>query len=344
MLISTEMGRYRSLSLIYGGDSSEWEVSCRSAAFVAANLDTELYDVYEIFARFGNWELVAVWKGGGGRQEIPKGLRPEVNKDDFSVTLSSGVVKFDFALIMQHGTPGENGLLQGYLEMVGVPFSTSNAFVSAVIFDKYSCKSYLRDAGIVKLAPDALVGKGWNLEEFSSAVVARLGLPLFVKPTIGGSSYGITKVKRVEDLPAAIEYAFSEGPSVMVEAAISGREFTCGVYKNAYGVQTLPVIEIISENEYFDYEAKYEGHSREVCPAEISPELSDTIKRVTTSIYEWFGCNGLVRMDYIGAEDGLYLLEINSIPGMTEASLVPKMLRTAGIDIKAFLTDIIQNA
>lgn len=338
------MGKYKSIALIYGGDSSEWEVSCRSAAFVAANLDSNIYDIYEIFARFGDWELVAEWKKGSARMEIPRGLRPEINKDDFSVTLSSGIVKFDFAYIMQHGTPGENGLLQGYFEMVGVPFSTSNAFVSAVIFDKYSCKSYLRDAGIVKLAPDALVGKGWNLKTISSSVVERLGLPLFVKPTIGGSSFGVTKVKREEELPAAIEYAFAEGPSVMVEAALSGREFTCGVYKGGEGVKALPVIEIISENEYFDYDAKYNGRSREVCPAEISPELSAAIQKTTVDIYDWFGCNGLVRMDYIEAEDGLYLLEINSIPGMTEASLVPKMVHAAGLDMTAFLTDIIENA
>ena len=338
------MGRYKSIALIYGSDSSEWEVSCRSAAFVAANLDKDRYDVYEIFARFGNWELVAEWKKDSGRMEIPKGLRPEVNKDDFSVTLSGGSVRFDFAYIMQHGTPGENGLLQGYLEMVGIPFSTSNAFVSAVIFDKYSCKSYLRDAGIVKLAPDALVGKGWNLEEFSSAVVARLGLPLFVKPTIGGSSYGITKVKRVEDLPTAIEYSFSEGPSVMVEAAISGREFTCAAYKGGKGVCTLPVVEIIPEGEFFDYDAKYNGHSQEVCPAEISERLTSRIQDTSEAIYRWFGCSGLVRMDYILAEEGLYLLEINSVPGMTEASLVPGMVRAAGISMKDFLTDIIENS
>lgn len=338
------MSKYKSIALIYGSDSSEWEVSCRSAAFVAANLDTDRYDVYEIFARFGNWELVADWKKGSGRMEIPKGLRPEVNKDDFSVTLSSGVVKFDFAYIMQHGTPGENGLLQGYLEMVSVPFSTSNAFVSAVIFDKYSCKNYLRDAGIVKLAPDALVGKGWDLKEFSASVVKRLGLPLFVKPTIGGSSFGITKVKREEDLPAAIEYGFSEGPSVMVEAAVTGREFTCAAYKSDGQVRTLPVIEIISENEYFDYDAKYNGHSQEVCPANISKELSRKMQETSAAIYKWFGCNGLVRMDYINAPDGLYLLEINAIPGMTEASLVPKMVRAAGISMKDFLTDIIENA
>lgn len=175
--------------------------------------------------------------------------------------------------------------------------------------------------------------------------VSRLGLPLFVKPTDGGSSFGITKVKEADALPSAVNFAFSEGPAVVVEKSIKGREFTCAAYTDDNGqVKALPVIEIITENEYFDYDAKYNGHSREVCPAEISEEMSSEIQKVTEKIYAHLGCNGIVRMDYISAEDGLYFLEVNTIPGMTSASLVPKMVRAAGLDMTSFLTSVIENS
>lgn len=337
------MSKYNSIAVVYGSDSSEWEVSCRSGEFTASRIDEFRYDVYEIFARFGKWLLVAYRKKNSMRVTFPDGAQPEVDKNDFSVTVLGEKVKFDFAFIMQHGTPGENGLLQGYLEMLGVPFSTSSAFVSAVIFDKYSCKSYLRGADFIKLAPDALVRKGADVEAESQKVVENLGLPLFVKPTDGGSSFGISKVKEASELAPAINYAFAEGPAVIVEKSISGREFTCCAYTNANGVQALPVIEIVTQNEYFDYDAKYNGHSQEICPAQVPEEVSSHIQDVTKKIYALLGCRGMMRIDYISAEDGLYFLEVNAIPGMTSASLVPKMVRAAGIDITAFLSDIIEN-
>lgn len=339
------MGKYNTIAVIYGCDSSEWEVACRSGEYTASRIDDTKYDVYEIFARFGKWSLVAYRKKNSMRVPFPEEARPEVDKNDFSVSVYGEKVKFDYVYIMQHGTPGENGLLQGYFEMLGIPHSGCSAFVSAVAFDKYSCKSYLRDIDYVRLAPDAFVRKGMDVNAFAQKAVSRLGLPLFVKPTDGGSSFGITKVKEADALPSAVNFAFSEGPAVVVEKSIKGREFTCAAYTDDNGqVKALPVIEIITENEYFDYDAKYNGHSREVCPAEISEEMSSEIQKVTEKIYAHLGCNGIVRMDYISAEDGLYFLEVNTIPGMTSASLVPKMVRAAGLDMTSFLTSVIENS
>lgn len=338
------MTKYKNIAVIYGSDSSEWEVSCRSGEFVASRIDGTKYSIYEIFARFGKWQLVAYKKKDSMRVTFPEGSRPEINKNDFSVEVLGEKIVFDYAYIVQHGTPGENGLLQGYLEMLKVPFSSCSAYVSTVAFDKYSCKSYLRDADIVKLAPDTLVRKGQNVDERSAKAVAKLGLPVFVKPTDGGSSFGITKVGKAEELPTAINYAFSEGPTVIIEKAIKGREFTCAAYFDGEKVSALPVIEIVTENEYFDYDAKYNGHSKEVCPAQIDDSLREEIQKTTREIYSYLGCSGVVRMDYIYAEDGLYFLEVNTIPGMTSASLVPKMVRTAGLDMTDFLSSIIENS
>ena len=339
------MAKYQSIAVIYGSDSSEWEVSCRSGEFTASRIDEFQYDVYEIFARFGEWKLVAMRKANSMRQAFPEGAQPQVDKSDFSVMVLGEKIKFDFAYIMQHGAPGETGLLQGYLEMLGVPHSSCSAFVTTVAFDKQACKSYLRSADFVKMAPDVFLRKGDDVEAFSAKAVQKLGLPLFVKPTSGGSSFGITKVDKAEDLPAAIRYAFTEGNTVLVEAAIAcEHELTCAAYFDGSSVRTLPVIEIISETGWFDYDAKYNGFSQEVCPAQIPEELSAAVQDLTARIYRYLGCKGLVRMDYIAAADGIYFLEVNIIPGMTNASLVPKMIRAAGISITDFLTTIIENA
>ncbi|MCI7514083.1 MAG: D-alanine--D-alanine ligase [Bacteroidales bacterium] len=334
----------KSIAVIYGSDSSEWEVACRSGEFTSSRIDGSKYDVYEIFARFGKWSLVAYRRQNSIKVLIPEDARPQIDKTDFSVILDGEKIKFDYAYIMQHGTPGENGKMQGYLEMLGVPHSGCNAFVAAVTFDKYSCKNYLKDVDFVKCAKDIFIRKGDSREGLAKMAVERLGLPLFVKPTDGGSSFGVTKVKSLEDFDKAVEYAFSEGDMIMAEAAIDGRELTCAVYFDGKENVALPVIEIISENEFFDYEAKYNGHSREVCPAEIPDSLKDLIQETSKKIYAHLGCSGLVRVDYICAKDGLYFLEVNTIPGMTAASLVPKMVRTAGIDMTDFLTTIIENS
>lgn len=333
---------YRTIAVIYGCDSSEWEISCRSGEFTASRIDGAKYDVYEIFARFGKWSLAAYRRKDSVRVPIPENERPQIDKTDFSVTVGGKKVKFDYAYIMQHGTPGENGLMQGYLEMLGVPFSSCSSFVSAVTFDKFSCKGYLKDVDFVKCADDLFIRKGEDLTGMAEKAVQKLGLPMFVKPTDGGSSFGVTKVKAIGDFQTAVDLAFSEGKMLIAEKYIPGREFTDAVYFNGKEIVALPVIEIIPENEFFDYEAKYEGKSKEVCPAEIDAETTARIQEVSRKIYARFGCSGLVRVDYILSEDGLYFLEINTIPGMTSASLVPKMVRTAGMDMTDFLTSIIE--
>lgn len=338
------MGKYNSIAVIYGSDSSEWEVSCRSGEFTASRIDGSQYDVYEIFARFGKWQLVAYRKKNSMRVTFSEGAMPEIDKNDFSVSILGEKVRFDYAYIMQHGAPGETGLMQGYLEMLGVPFSSCSAFVSAVAFDKFVCKSYLRDGAIVKCAPDLFVRYGSDIDAFCKKVEDQLEFPVFVKPTDGGSSFGISKVKRVEDLPSALGYAFAEGKSVLVEQGIVGRELTCAAYFDGTSVRALPVIEIISENEYFDYDAKYNGHSREVCPAEVPDDAASLVQRTTEAIYARLGCSGIVRIDYILSDEGLYFLEINTIPGMTSASLVPKMVAADGQSMTDFLTKVIESS
>lgn len=336
--------KYNTIAVIYGSDSSEWQVSVRSGEFTASRIDGLLYDVYEIFAREGKWSVAAYRKRNSMRFVFPEEARPQVDKTDFSVVIDGKKVKFDFAYIMQHGTPGENGLMQGYLEMLGIPHSGCSAFVSAITFDKYSCKSYLKDVDYVKCADDIFLRKGESTEGLAQKAIEKLGLPMFVKPTDGGSSFGVTKVKSAEDFDKAVEYAFSEGNMIMAEGAIVGRELTCAVYHNGKENVALPVIEIITENEFFDYEAKYNGHSREVCPAQIPDSLRDEIQEVSKKIYSHLGCAGIVRVDYIASEEGLYFLEVNTIPGMTAASLVPQMVRAAGLDMTNFLTAIIEHS
>lgn len=338
------MSKYRTIAVVYGSDSSECEVSCRSGEFVASRIDGSVYDIYEIFARFGRWSLVAYKKKDAMRVAFPEGSRPEIDKTEFSVKVLGEKVKFEYVYVVQHGAPGETGQLQGYLEMLGIPYSSCSSYVSTVAFDKYLCKCYIREQGVVKCAPDDFLRNGMDLKAFCSDVDGKLKYPVFVKPTQGGSSFGVTMVKRPKDLMPAIEFAFSENPTVLVEQGVHGRELTCAAYFNGSKVTALPIIEILTDNDYFDYDAKYNGHSSEVCPADVDDKLRDLVQETTCTIYERLGCKGVVRMDYISAEDGLYFLEVNTIPGMTSASLVPKMVRTAGLDMTAFLSSIIENS
>lgn len=338
------MGKFKTIAVIYGTDTSESEVSCRSGEFVASRIDGDEYDVYEIYARFGKWSVVAYRKRNSMRNTLPEEARPQVDKTDFSVTILGEKVKFDYAYVVQHGAPGENGLMQGYLEMLGIPYSTCSSYVSTIAFDKYACKCYIREQGVVKCAPDLFIRQGMDVDAFIEKVKSTLRFPVFVKPTQAGSSFGISMVKDPSELPDAIQYGFSECPMLLVEQGIHGREFTCAAYFDGTKITALPVIEIISENEYFDYDAKYNGHSQEVCPAEIDDNVKNLIQDTTCKIYHHLGCKGVVRIDYFYAEDGLYFLEVNNIPGMTSASLVPKMVRAAGLDMTAFLTTIIENS
>jgi len=334
---------YNNIAVIYGSDSSEWEVSVKSGQFTASQIDGRKYNVYEVFARFGKWNLVAYRLKGGERVEIPEDQRPEIDKNDFSATVCGSKVKFDYACIMQHGTPGENGLMQGYLEMLGVPYNSCSAFVSAITFDKFSCKSYLKDVDFVKCAKDFFVRKNEVTPGLAQKAVDALGLPMFVKPTDSGSSFGVTKVKKIEDFDKAVELAFSEGQTLLCEEAITGQELQVGVYSNGTEVVALPVIEIVSENEFFDYDAKYNGKSQEICPARIPDADRDVLQEAARKIYSRMDCSGCVRIDFIlTPEKEVYFLEINTIPGMTAASLIPKMVRTAGIDMTDFLSQIIE--
>ncbi len=339
------MSKYNSIAVIYGSDSSEWEVSCRSGEFVASRIDGNDYDIYEIFARFGTWVLIAYKKRNSMRVTFPEGARPHVDKNDFSVSVLGQKVKFDFAYIVQHGAPGENGQLEGYLEMLSIPFSTCSSYVSTIAFDKYACKSFLRNQGVVQCAPDVFIREGQDVGALVEKVNAELKFPVFVKPTQGGSSFGITKVKQAGDTETAVRYAFRENPMVIVEQGISGRELTCAAYFDGEKVVTLPVVEIVTDNEYFDYDAKYNGNSQELCPAPVSEEIAGLVSDTTIKVYSCLGCKGVVRVDYIYSEtDGLYFIEVNTIPGMTSASIVPRMVRTAGLDMTAFLTTIIENS
>lgn len=336
----------KNIALIYGGDSEEAGVSIKSGRNVADCICRENYNVYEILLRGASWRVLNPC-GCAVDMEVaenclntPQSVGVEVDKTDFSFVADGNRVKFDMAFIMIHGTPGENGLLQGYLEMMGVPYNTCSAYVSAITFDKHSCKRFIEHAG-VKMAKDVFLRRGsdWNAEE----IIGELGLPVFVKPTNGGSSFGITKVKKVEELAPAIELVFKEYDSVIIEESIVGREFTNGIYPKGGELVRLPVTEIVTSREFFDYEAKYLGESQEICPAQIPDELTARIQDTTEQIYRYMGCSGLVRMDYIVRNDEIYFLETNTVPGMTAMSLVPAQVRAAGIPMGEFFNTLIDN-
>ncbi|MBQ0025177.1 MAG: D-alanine--D-alanine ligase [Bacteroidales bacterium] len=315
----------KKIALVYGGNSSEWQISVLSGKNVASVLDPAKYEIYEILLRGSDWNCDGA----------------QIDKTDFSLTKDGVKIKFDLAMIMIHGTPGENGLLQGYFEMIGMPFTTSSAYVSALTFDKYACKTYMRDINI-PLAKDVYLRRGDSFDP--KTIAGYLGLPLFVKPTDGGSSFGVTKVKCQEDIPAAVEAAFSEGETVLLESFIGGRELTQGVFMDGDDIVTLPITEIVSHNEFFDYDAKYNGKSDEICPASISQETVDMISRQTRRIYHHFGCRGMIRCDYILTPEGkAYFLEMNTVPGMTKMSLVPVQVAKAGLDLGEVFDKIISS-
>ncbi len=335
----------KNIALVYGGDSSEYEVSLKSGAHVAQHIDSERYNVWEVMMRGAEWWVVAGPDGDSKRYPV--------DKADFSFVIpaESGIggtrVRFWKAFVMIHGTPGEDGLLQAYFEMVGMPFTTSPASVSLLTFNKYACKCFLRDAG-VQMAREIFLRNTDVYNTFD--IIAKLGLPLFVKPNSGGSSFGVTKVKRPEELAPAIAKAFEEDDAILIEEFIDGREMTNGVFENGVkdhgddapgGLFRLPVTEIVSDNEFFDYEAKYMGASQEICPAPIPMELSNRIIDLSHRIYRHLGCRGIVRVDYIVRGGEIFFLEINTVPGMTEMSLVPQQVRAAGLTIKEFLNHLL---
>ena len=274
-----------------------------------------------------------------------------VSREDFSFKVGRRTVRPDFAYITIHGTPGENGILQGYFDLIHMPYSTSGVFVEALTFNKFSLNQYLKGFG-VSVSESLVIRRGHEDLVTDDEIINHIGLPCFVKPNAGGSSFGVTKVKTLEQLRPAIHLAMQEGDEVMVEAFMPGTELTCGCYKVAANSVVFPVTEVVTHNEFFDYDAKYNGQVDEITPARISEELSDRVQSLTSAIYDILGCSGIIRVDYIvtrktdadGREhDCINLLEINTTPGMTATSFIPQQVKAAGLDIKDVLTEIIED-
>ena len=339
----------RNIAIIAGGDSSEHEVSLRSAASLYSFMDKERYDVTIVVLKGKEWKT---------EDGCP------IDKNDFSFTREGVKHSFDYAYITIHGTPGENGLLQGYLEMMGIPYSCCNVLAAALTFNKFTCNHYLAPFGF-NIAPSVLIRKkdwqkdGFNRESLRDDIVNGLGLPCFIKSNVGGSSFGCTKVKHAKDVIPAIERAFEEGNEVICEAYMKGTEVTCGVYKTSHKAVALPITEVVTKNEFFDYDAKYKGQVHEITPARIPDAIRDKIQSETLRIYDVIGASGIIRVDWIitgmrNTEDyidpvedmskvQINLLEVNTTPGMTATSFIPQQVRAAGLDIKDVLTEIIED-
>jgi D-alanine-D-alanine ligase len=310
-------------AVIEGGYSKEKAISIKSAKTVFDNLDRNKFAPVRVLIDEHEWTAY----DDDGKYPI--------DKNDFSFIKNNLKVKFEYAFIVIHGTPGEDGKLQGYLDMVGVPYNTSSAAITALTFQKFHCNQFLKNFGIN--VPEAILIKPDD-EINESQIIEKVGLPCFVKPTDGGSSFGITKVKKDNDLLPAIKEAFNHGTEIVVEENIEGREVTCGVYRDKEGIKALPVTEIISENEYFDYDAKYNGKSKEITPAELTDLMTTQLQSLTKEIYGVLGMKGIARIDYIISKDNVpYLIEINSVPGMSKESIVPQMVNSS----KLSLIDII---
>ncbi|MDR3188111.1 MAG: D-alanine--D-alanine ligase [Prevotellaceae bacterium] len=320
----------KNVAVVFGGDSSEFVVSEQSAANVFGWVDTEKYRPYMVIMRHGDWRVQRAGKPDAA-----------VDKNDFSALIDGVRVKFDVALIVIHGAPGENGVLQSYFDLTGVPYSTCGAFASMLTFNKAACKAFLADTGVA-MAKAVLIRRGDAVN--AADVVQTLGLPIFVKPNNGGSSFGVTKVKSEAALLAALEEAFREDGEVIAEEFIGGVEVTCGMMSLS-GVETvLPVTEVVSKNEFFDFGAKYNGESEEITPARLSPEATALVQRTTAQVYQKLGCSGIIRADYILRNGTPYFLEVNTVPGMTAASFIPQQVRAAGLTMTQVLSDVIEDA
>lgn len=322
----------KTIAIICGGDTSEHDVSMRSAAGIESFLDKERYIIYKVEIRAGRWEAL-----------LPDGSRSAVDHNDFTFVDGERQIKPDFAYITIHGAPGENGVLQGYFDLIGMPYSTCNILVEAMTYDKFVLNNYMRGMG-VSVADSLTVKIGHDKEVSDEDILSRIGLPCFVKPARGGSSFGTTKVKTADALRPAIELALKEGEDVMVEAFLQGTEITCGCYKTRKSSVVFPITEVVTENEFFDYDAKYNGQVDEITPARISERLTERVQTLTSMIYDILGCSGIIRIDYIiTAGDKINLLEVNTTPGMTATSFIPQQVRAAGLDIKDVLTEIIED-
>ncbi|HIZ91434.1 MAG TPA: D-alanine--D-alanine ligase [Candidatus Bacteroides merdavium] len=320
----------RTIAIVAGGDTSEYEVSLRSAQGIYSFIDKEKYTLYIVGMHGLDWHV-----------RLDDGRTLPVDRNDFSFQLDGQKVKFDFAYITIHGTPGEDGRLQGYFDMLRIPYSCCGVLAAALTYDKFACNQYLHAYG-VRIAESLLLRQGQSITD--DEVVEKIGLPCFIKPSLGGSSFGVTKVKTREQIQPAIAKAFDEAQEVVVEAFMDGIELTCGCYKTRDKSVVFPITEVVSHNEYFDYKAKYNGESDEITPARISDELTDRVKKLTSAIYDILGAQGIIRVDYIVTEgDKINLLEVNTTPGMTATSFIPQQVRAAGLDIKDVMTDIIEH-
>lgn len=324
------------IAIIAGGDSSEHDVSMRSAAGISSWLDHDKFEVYTIETRGTEWLA-----------HLPSGKLSPVYLHNFSFKDDWGKdIKPDLAYITIHGTPGENGILQGYFDLLKVPYSTCSRLVAAMTFDKFTLNQYLKGFG-VKVAESVLVRKG--MEANAKDIVEKVGLPCFVKPNAGGSSFGVTKCKTVEDIPAAIEKAREESDDVLIESLMTGIEIANGVYKTKNGgVVVLPITEVVPKTEFFDYDAKYNGMVEEITPARISEDTTKRVQALTSAVYDILDASGMMRVDYIiskneAGDDVINLLEINATPGMTQTSFIPQQVRAAGLSMTDVLTEIIED-
>lgn len=320
----------RTIAIVAGGDTSEFHVSLRSAQGICSFIDKEKYDLYIVEMEGLRWEV-----------QLPDGRKAPVDRNDFSFMKEAEKVKFDFAYITIHGTPGEDGRLQGYFDMMRIPYSCCGVLAAAMTYDKFICNQYLKAFGI-RISESLLLRQGQTVSD--EDVIEKIGLPCFIKPSLGGSSFGVTKVKTREQIQPAILKAFSEAQEVLVEAFMDGTEITCGCYKTKQKSVVFPITEVVTDNEFFDYDAKYNGQVDEITPARISDELTRRVQTLTSAIYDILGCSGIIRVDYIiTAGDKINLLEVNTTPGMTATSFIPQQVRAAGLDIKDVMTDIIEN-
>jgi len=320
----------KNIAIVAGGDSSEVVVSLKSAAGIQSFMDKERYNIFIVTIVGKLWQV-----------ELSETEKIVIDKNDFSFTRNGVKTGFDFAYITIHGTPGENGILQGYFDLIGLPYSCCGVLAAALTFNKFTCNTYLKSFG-VKVAESLVIRAGQSVSD--EEVAQKIGFPCFIKPNVGGSSFGVTKVKSIEQVQPSIAKAFAEGAEVMIESFLAGTEITCGVYKTRNKAQVLPITEVVSENEFFDYDAKYKGQVQEITPARLSASLTERVQKLTSAIYDILGCKGIVRIDYIISEgEVINLLELNTTPGMTATSFIPQQVAAAGLDIKEVMTEIIEN-
>jgi D-alanine-D-alanine ligase len=320
------------IALITGGTTGEWVVSVKSAVTIAQNLDSEKFEVYKIMLTSHGWFY-----------EPADSVKVAIDKNDFSLTLNGKKIKFDGVFIAIHGSPGEDGKLQGYFDMLGLPYTTCNALTSAITMNKGYTKAIVDGIEDLYVAKSIQIFKGGELS--TTAIKTTLKLPYFVKPNSGGSSIGMSKVKHADDLDGALEKAFAEDPQVLIEEFVEGREFSVGVFKAKGKITVLPATEVIPSNEFFDFEAKYTpGASEEITPGRMSAEEKNRVEAIVAAVYQKLDCNGVVRIDYFLEHQtgNFYFIEINTIPGQTITSFIPQQVAAFGMDLKEFYTQIVE--